>query len=245
MRGESLSEARIAIVTPAYNEVAKVLPNLEALVAADFGDVIAVDDGSTDGTGEVMTNVSGVRCLRHVHRRGVGAALRTGFLYAKANGYQVLAVASCVGKTRPKDVRRLVDGVVKEGWDFVQGSRYLSGGKGLNMPAHRSLGTRAYSQFFSLLARHHVTDGSSGIRAFRAAVLENQEIHLDQSWLDTYELEPYLYFKVLTLGYRVKEVPIDIIYPADRKATYTKMRIIRDWWRISRPLLFLRLGLKH
>ncbi|MBI5507365.1 MAG: glycosyltransferase family 2 protein [Deltaproteobacteria bacterium] len=236
---------RVAVVTPAYNEAPKVRPSLEALVAAKLGDVFAVNDGSKDGTGEVMASVAGVTVLHHAERRGVGAALRTGFARALEGGYDIVAVSSCVGKSRPEDVARLVDAVVSGGWDFVQGSRYLAGGAGVNMPAHRSLGTRGYSALFSLFAGHAVTDGSSGIRAVRAALLRDPRLDLDQAWLDTYELEPYLYYKALTLGFKVTELPISILYPADRKASYTKMRMVSDWWRISRPLLFLRLGLRR
>jgi glycosyltransferase involved in cell wall biosynthesis len=240
-----MSPPRVAVVTPAFNEVHKVQASLENLVAAQIGNIFAVDDGSTDGTGAVMAAVKGVKVLGHERRRGVGAALRTGFAHAKALGYDILAVASCVGKSRPEDVRRLVDTLTAGSWDFVQGSRFVRGGAGVNMPLHRSIGTRGYSALFSLLAATRVSDGSSGIRVFRAALLDDARIHLDQPWLDTYELEPYLYFKALTLGYRVTEAPIAILYPADPKTHYTKMRVIRDWWRIARPLLFLRLGIKQ
>lgn len=240
-----MSSLKVAIVTPAFNEAGKVRPNLEALVAAGLGDVFAVDDGSTDGTGEVMATVAGVTRLQHEVRRGVGAALRTGFREAQRLGYGVIAVSSCVGKSRPEDVRRLIDSVTAGAWDFVQGSRFTKGGEGLHMPLHRNLGTRGYSAIFSLLALARVTDGSSGIRAFRTTLLDDPQIDLDQPWLDTYELEPYLYFKALTSGYRVTELPIAIVYPADPKASYTKMRMVRDWWRISRPLVYLRLGLKR
>jgi dolichol-phosphate mannosyltransferase len=240
-----MSSPKVAIVTPAFNEAGKVRENVEALVAAGIGDVFAIDDGSTDGTGEIMAAVAGVARLRHDVRRGVGAALRTGFREAQRLDYEIIAVSSCVGKSRPDDIRRLIDSVVDGGWDFVQGSRFASGGAGLNMPLHRSLGTRGYSALFSLLATAHVTDGSSGIRAFRATLLDDSRIDLDQSWLDTYELEPYLYYKALTLGYRATEIPIAIVYPTDPKASYTKMRMVRDWWRISRPLVYLRLGLKR
>jgi dolichol-phosphate mannosyltransferase len=215
------------------------------LVAAGIGDVFAVDDGSTDGTRDVMAAVKGIHVLGHARRRGVGAALRTGFEHARALGYDILAVASCVGKSRPEDIRRLIDTLATGSWDFVQGSRFMDGGATANMPLHRAVGTRGYSVLFSLLAAARVSDGSSGIRAFRAGLLDDARINLGQPWLDTYELEPYLYFKALTLGYRVTEAPIAILYPADPTVGYTKMRVFRDWWRISRPLLFLRLGIKQ
>ena len=86
-----------------------------------------------------------------------------------------------------------------------------------------------------------LTDGSSGVRALRVAIFKDPRFLIDQNWLNRYELEPYLYYKTVRLGYKVKEVPIEVIYP---KKNYTKMRVFIDWWKITRPLIFLKLGIK-
>ena len=77
--------------------------------------------------------------------------------------------------------------------------------------------------------------------AFRLALFDDARIDLWQPWLDTYELEPYLLYKAVMTGKRVREVPITIVYHA--RGT-TKMKPFRDWWRIARPLVFLSLGLR-
>lgn len=66
---------------------------------------------------------------------------------------------------------------------------------------------------------------------------------MDQAWLDKYELEPYLMFKAIKLGYKFKEAAVTKIYPA-KKLGYTKMKPIIGWWSILRPLVFLGLGIK-
>jgi dolichol-phosphate mannosyltransferase len=68
-------------------------------------------------------------------------------------------------------------------------------------------------------------------------------MQLHQDWLDRYELEPYMLFQALRLGYRVREVPVLVTYPQDGRA-YTKMRAVVDWWRIFRPAVFLALNLR-
>ena len=83
----------------------------------------------------------------------------------------------------------------------------------------------------------------NGFRAFRARLLEDRRIDLDQAWLDEYELEPYLYWKVIRLGYRTAEVAVTKIYPP-KSLGYTKMAPVTGWWSILRPVILLGLGLR-
>ena len=77
----------------------------------------------------------------------------------------------------------------------------------------------------------------------RLAIFQDKRINLEQSWLDQYELEPYILFKVITLGYKYTESPVVKIYPP-RKLGYTKMKPIVGWWSILKPLFYLGLGIK-
>jgi dolichol-phosphate mannosyltransferase len=139
----------------------------------------------------------------------------------------------------------LVKPIVEEGFDFVQGSRYLPGGDFGNMPFYRQIATRfVHPWLFSLVARRRVTDSTNGFRAIRLSMLDDSAIDIDQEWLDKYELEPYLMFKAIRLGYRFKEVPVTKIYPP-KELGYTKMKPFSGWWSILRPLFFLGLGIKH
>ena len=101
--------------------------------------------------------------------------------------------------------------------------------------------TLVYALLVRIVTFHPITDGTNGFRAFRLDILDDPRIDLDQDWLDTYELEPYLLYKAITTRKRVVEAPVTVIY---HERGTTKMRPFRDWWRILRPLLFLRLGLR-
>ena len=96
---------------------------------------------------------------------------------------------------------------------------------------------------FSLITGRWITDSTNGFRAVRTSVFNDQRINLNQPWLDQYELEPYLVYKAIALGYKFTEVPVSKIYPP-RRFGYTKMRPLTGWWSILRPLVFLGLGLK-
>jgi dolichol-phosphate mannosyltransferase len=74
-------------------------------------------------------------------------------------------------------------------------------------------------------------------------LLDDPRIRLDQSWLDEYELEPYLYWKAIRLGYPTAEVPVTKIYPP-KSVGYTKMKPIIGWWSMLRPIVFLGLRIR-
>jgi dolichol-phosphate mannosyltransferase len=234
-------QPKTLVVAPVWNEEGRIATTVSDLRSHWNGDILLVDDGSTDRCGEVA-RAAGCHVIRHESNLGVGAALRTGIGYARARGYEVVVIVSGAGKTPGAGIPDLLEPITERGFDFVQGSRYLRGRGRMGMPFHRHLGTLGYSFLFSFLLGRRVTDGSSGFRAIRLSVLGNPAFRLDQTWLDRYELEPYVYYKSVRLGYRVCETPVAIVYP--KSGRYTKMRPFLDWWRITRPLVFLWLGIR-
>ncbi len=228
----------------AFNEESKIGKVLERFPPGVVDDIVVIDDASTDGTPGVIARF-GVNTFRHEVRRGAGAAIRSAIRHARRNGFEILVIMAGNDKDRPGEIPRLVKPIVEEGYDFVQGSRYLPGGDFGNMPVYRQLATRfVHPILFSIVARRRVTDSTNGFRAIRLSMLDDPEIDIEQDWLDKYELEPYLMFKAIRLGYRFKEVPVTKIYPP-KELGYTKMKPFSGWWSILRPLFFLGLGIKH
>ena len=80
--------------------------------------------------------------------------------------------------------------------------------------------------------------------SYKLSLFRNQEINIKQSWLDGYGLEYYIHYKALTLGYKVKEVPVSKVYPFRHKGGYSNISPFRDWWQIVGPLLYLRIGIR-
>jgi dolichol-phosphate mannosyltransferase len=232
---------RILLVLPAYNEAGKIGRTIQKLPADTVDEVLVVDDCSTDGTGDEAAAL-GATVIRHSQNMGVGAAIRTGIYYARDHGFDVVVVAASDDQDVPAEIPRLLKPIDEAKAQFVQGSRYLKGGKRVRHPLSRTVMTWSYSVLFTMLAFRRVTDGTNGFRAFLTQTALN--LPLDQDWLNRYELEPYLYFQCLRRGVAT-EVPVTKEYPAERKIGYSKMRPFRDWWRIFRPLLFVRLGIRH
>lgn len=236
---------RVLCVAPAWNEGERIARVVKAVPRKIVETTVVVDDGSTDGTGEHARG-AGATVISAGRNRGVGAAIRSGIDYAIEHGYEIVVIVSGGGKTPPEQIPRLIEPILRGEAELVQGSRYLEGGEFLRMPLRRRLGTRGYTLLFSLFCGRRVTDASSGFRAIHVSLFDDERINLWQEWLDRYELEPYLLFKALQLGHKVKEVPVTIEYPVETDGiAYTKMRAMVDWWKIFRPVLFLGLRLKR
>jgi dolichol-phosphate mannosyltransferase len=235
---------RVVAAAIAHNEATKIGRVLGRFPPGLVDRIVVVDDASTDET-PAVAEAGGAVVLRHTRRRGAGAAIRTAIRHAEAEGFDVLVILAGNDKDRPPEIERLLAAIADEGLDFVQGSRYLTGGDFGNMPFYRQLATRyVHPLLFSAAVGRRFTDTTNGFRAIRLSALRDARIDLDQPWLDRYELEPYLFFKLVRLGYRVKEVPVTKIYPP-HELGYTKMKPITGWWSILRPLLLLALRIKR
>lgn len=232
------------LATPiAHNEEVKIKSVLERLKAVDFISTLLIDDASTDQTRRVAEEAE-VKVITHDKRAGVGVGIRTAIRYAQEQGFDILVILAGNDKDRPSEISRLVNPIVNEKYDLVQGSRYLPGGVFGNMPLYRQFFTRFVHPFlFSLITGRKITDSTNGFRAIRLSALNDPRINLNQSWLEQYELEPYLYYKFIKLGYSVKEVPVTKIYPP-KTLGYTKMTPVIGWWSILRPIFLLGLGIK-
>ncbi|GAF71073.1 unnamed protein product, partial [marine sediment metagenome] len=122
-------------------------------------------------------------------------------------------------------------------------SRFLKGGAYGRMPVYRIIATKfIHPLLFSLVFGKRITDSTNGFSAIRVGIFKDKRININQEWMNNYELEPYLFYKAIQLGYKVGEVPVSKIYPP-KHLGYTKMRFVLDWWSILKPLVLLALGI--
>ena len=148
------------------------------------------------------------------------------------------------GKDQPSEIPRLLEPILKDNYDYVQGSRFLTGGRAVKNPFLRKMFSRLFPFVWTLLTKTKCTDVTNGFRAYRLNMFNNNQINIDQSWLDGYELEYYIHYKALTLGYRTKEVPVSKIYPFSHKGGYSNISPFRDWWTIVSPLIYLKMRVR-
>lgn len=241
--GDRASGPLVAVVIPALNEAGKIGRVLDKLPRDGRFEAIVVDDGSDDGTGDEARAHGAAVVIRHAVRGGVGAAIRDGFACAQERGRPYIALISGDDQHEPGELAGALDLALRQRADYVAGSRWMRGGRVIGIRAGRSYGTRFYSFLFSILALRRVTDATNGFRVFRTEILSDPAIDLQQAWLTSYDLEPYLLYKVIRRGYRLVEFPVTVRYHVGE--SYTKMRGLRDWWRLFRPALLLRAGVKR
>ena len=234
----------VIAVVPVLNEEGKIGRVLGRMPRAVVDEMLVVDDGSTDRSPEIARQL-GASVLPMGRVAGVGAALRAGYRYGVDHGYDVVVVMAGNDKDAPEEIPLLLDPIADERADFVQGSRFLKPRASFGaMPFYRRIATRVHPLLFSLAARRWVTESTNGFRAVHRRVLADPRLDLSPTWLDAYELEPFLYLRVIQLGYRTAEVPVTKVYPA-RHLGQTKMRPIIGWWSILRPLVYASLRLRR
>jgi dolichol-phosphate mannosyltransferase len=233
----------VAVVIPALNEAGKIGRVLDKLPKDGRFEAIVVDDGSTDGTGDEARAHGAAVVIRHEHRGGVGAAIRDGWKEGLRRDRRFLALLSGDDQHEPAELVPALDALLAREADYALGSLWRAGGRVVGPIGHRSLGTRLNSVVLSVLVLRRVTDATNGFRIFKADLLRDPRIDLDQDWLTSYDLEPYVLYKSIRLGYRTIEVSCTVRYHA--REGYTKMRGLRDWWRLFRPALLLRTGVKR
>lgn len=177
-------------------------------------------------------------------REGIGKAIQKGIQYANSRKYEVIVIMAGNKKDNPQEIPRLINPILQEGYDYVQGSRFLSGGKPYRTPLLRKIFCFLYPFIWTMFTGVRCTDVTNGFRAYKLNILKNPRININQSWLKSYQLEYYLHYKALTLGYKTKEVPVSKTYSYRKKGGYTKISIFRDSWSIFSPLIYLALKIR-
>jgi hypothetical protein len=222
----------LTVIVPVYNERSTVAEIIRRVRAADVPldvDVVVVDDGSTDGTDQVLAAVadSTVRVVRHERNRGKGAAVRTGL--ERATGDLVI-VQDADLEYDPDDWSQLLDPILKHKAHVVYGSRFTGGRK--NMLLLHWVGNRILSLVTNLLYATTLSDMETCYKVFDRRVLDGITIQSDR-----FDFEPEITAKVLRRGYRIYEVPISY---AGREPEEGKKITWRDGFSALRALVKFR-----
>lgn len=234
---------KVGVIIPAYNEAERLSRLLPAIPRDLVDQVLVVNDASTDGTSEAVRRC-GACVIDHEQRTGPGPAIRDALDMLHSQGFDAVAVMAANGKHDPGQIEDLLRPLVEEDLDLVRGSRFLAGGYHTNMPWHRLMMIRIFSWLTWLAVGQRVTDATGGFQAYRLRVLDDEAVNLHQPWLDQrYQVETYLFVKMLLRKYRWKEVAVRITYP--QRGRYTRARMIVDWWSYFSPVVLLRLGFRH
>ncbi len=223
--------ADYCVLIPVINEGERIIAELDRAVKAnvpDFADIIICDGGSTDGSMDVRVlrsfRVNALLVKNDVGKQG--AQLRMGFFWALQRGYQGIITIDGNNKDSIEDVPRFIE-KLEDGYDLVQGSRFVKGGKAINTPWTRYLSVRLiHAPIISLTAHHHFTDTTNAYRAYSRRYLTDPKVQPIRDLFMTYELLAYLSVRATQIGMRACEIPVTRAYPKKGKIP-TKISFFR------------------
>lgn len=224
-------KTKYCVCIPIINEGQRIVRELER--AKKFGidkivDIIICDGGSTDGcTEESKLRNLGVNTLLIKNDIGKqGAQLRMGLWWALERGYEGVITVDGNNKDSIEDIPKFID-KLEEGYDFVQGSRFIKGGKAINTPFIRHISVKLiHAPIISLTAKHRFTDTTNAFRAHSRKYLTHEKVKPFRDIFMTYELLAYLSTRCTQVGLKACEVPVTREYPKSGK-TPTKISFFK------------------
>lgn len=241
---------RIGVVMPSYGDSAPTCWCLRRFSSAVVDTVCLVIDVPLEESMKDVRRASR-ECGIHVHiiknrvRTGVGSSLREGLEYLMATGHEIAVIMAGNGKDDPSEISKLTEPILRGECDYVQGSRYLPGGMAVHTPIFRGIFNRLYPAVWTIVMGKRCTDVTNGFRAYKLPILVDPRINVNQEWLNGYSFEYYLHYKILLLGYRMKEVPVSKTYAFRGKGGYSRIQPLKDWWPIISPLILLFAGVRE
>ena len=222
---------KYCVLIPIINEGNRIHRELKKAKLNDVDkicDIIICDGGSADGcTDDKVLQSFNVNTLLIKEDIGKQAAqLRMGIWWALKRGYEGIITIDGNDKDSIWDIGRFIDKLDK-GYDFVQGSRFIKGGRAINTPVLRYIAVRfIHAPIISITAKRWFTDTTNNYRAYSKRYLLNPNVQPFRDIFMTYELLAYLSVRASQLKLRTCEVPVTRAYPKDQK-TPTKISPIK------------------
>ena len=204
-----IGRLRALVILPTYNEALNVVSMCRDVLAQDPAlEVLVVDDGSPDGTGDLVAEARSEEARIHLERRpgklGLGSAYQAGFRFALERDFDRVLTMDCDYSHHPRYLPQMLERSLEA--DLVIGSRYVRGGGVADWPRRRRLLSRFANLYTRLLLRVPVHDCTAGFRCYRREVLLHVEPFEIQA--SGYAFLEEMVWRVQRAGFRIREVPI-------------------------------------
>ena len=236
MSQPSVATASALVIVPTYNERENIAEVARRLFDAASGRVglLVVDDGSPDGTAEIVKQIATgpdeVHLIERPGKQGLGSAYRTGFEWALERGYEAVVEMDADLSHDPADVPRLLDAL--ENADLVIGSRYVPGGGTRNWGLLRRLLSRFGNAYSRAWLGYSVRDSTAGFRAYRTEWL--RELDLSTAASEGYAFQVEMTFRTYRAGKRIVEVPITFVERTMGRSKMSRRIVVEALVRIAR-----------
>jgi len=202
---------RILVAIPVFNE-ARYVRGVLSRVREYATDILVIDDGSSDGTSELLGEESGIHVIRHAHNIGYGRSIRDAFKYAIANRYDLLITMDCDEQHEPQEIPSFVRAASELDAEVISGSRYLRRETGDDVaPADRrrinAIITEELNNRIGDSISCNMTDSFCGFKAYRTSAIA--KLNLDE---DGYAIPMQFWVQAAANKLRVIEIPVRRIY---------------------------------
>ena len=229
------------VLIPIINEGDRIIKELQRAFkhnVADYADIVICDGGSTDGCTEESRlrklRVNTLLVKRDTGRQG--AQLRMGIWWALRREYKGIITIDGNNKDSIEDVPHFIE-KLKEGYELVQGSRFIEGGRAINTPFIRMVSVKfIHAPIISLTAHHRFTDTTNAYRAYSSRYLRDERVQPLRDIFMTYELLAYLSVRATQIGMKACEIPVTRAYPKTGK-TPTKISFFKGNSELMKILL--------
>lgn len=194
---------KLSVVIPVYNEVGTVRTIIDSVMSTPYDkEIIVVDDGSDDGTSDILGSLSlpELKVLRHQKNQGKGAALRTGFKVASGD---FIIVQDSDLEYDPADYPKILKPLLDDKADVVYGSRFIGGDEHRALFFWHMVGNKILTLFSNMLSNLNLTDMETCYKAFRREILDRITIEENR-----FGFEPEITAKAAKLGARIYEVGV-------------------------------------
>ena len=200
------------VVIPTYNESESIGKILDGLKNLDL-DVLVIDDGSPDGTADIVRKHN-IEVIEREGKQGLGSAYRTGFSIAIERGYTYIIEMDADGSHQIKDLKKMMEWIGSA--DLLIGSRWVSDGSIENWSKFREYLSKSANKYANLLLSLRVKDTTSGFRIYTSALLKKMEISTIRSEGYCFQIE--MTRRAISRGGSIAEVPITFIERAQGKS---------------------------
>jgi glycosyltransferase involved in cell wall biosynthesis len=192
------------IIIPGYNEGEVIKDVIKDLFSKGYNNIVVVDDGSKDKTGEYAYE-AGATVLTHIINRGQGAALKTGNDYALENDADIIVHFDADGQMQSKDIKAMIQPIINKKADITMGSRFL--GKAENIDTGKKIALKLARVLVFLLYGLWLTDSQNGFRAVNRKAAQKIEITSNRM-----EHAGEILGEIRRRKLRYKEIPVHIKY---------------------------------